>query len=673
MGGVAGHMDHLYDNPDLTFSKMKEILEAASNGNLEAEEKVDGQNLFLSYSIPEGKAKGARNKGNYRSGGLDATQLAYKFAGRGGLQKAFSMGFDAFEKAVESLSPEEKIKIFGPDANIWYNAEVMDPGTEGDSSDPGSVNVIKYDNKVLKIHDVGHFLYDAATNEEKPIPQGALETLDNAYERMQNTIKKHDFSLARKAIIQLEKLEDDTALNEANTRINNALGEEKLSDQNTVQEYMFSRLVNGIDSELSEELRQEIARYLLKIPGNVGLRALKKGLNNEDLRDLTSIISSKQMILRQAISPIELAVHDFTVEILKSLKSVFIADNDKEVMRLKDGLSQAVKDLTDNGKEDPHSMEILQHHLNKIKDFSKITTPIEAIVFDFDGHTYKFAGNFAPMNQILGMFRYGKTKKNLTTENINFDTEVITEKSGKKIALLPGGFKPPHAGHYSLAKELSKDPNIDKVIVIIGKNSRESLAKPEIKVTAEQSKNIWDLYTQGDDNIEVRVQAGKTPVSDVYDLIADTNTFQDGDTVFLGKSDKDIGDRRYERAQSWAERHNPGVNVEEKIFPVMGGQNMGGTALRDMIATNQEQRFISKLPSHLNREQAEAVWSLVSSTPNESLDHLIDDTIEEISTMSSGAVQGGGNGFGPPNTYNPYKRSKTRRPKIQRAKRQRRR
>ena len=50
MGGVAGHMDHLYDNSDLTFSKMKEIMEAASNAELKTEEKVDGQNLFLSYS-----------------------------------------------------------------------------------------------------------------------------------------------------------------------------------------------------------------------------------------------------------------------------------------------------------------------------------------------------------------------------------------------------------------------------------------------------------------------------------------------------------------------------------------------------------------------------------------------------------------------------------------------
>ena len=56
MGGVPGHMSHLYDNRDLTFSEMKEIMEAASNGDLSTEEKVDGQNIVLSYSISEGKS-----------------------------------------------------------------------------------------------------------------------------------------------------------------------------------------------------------------------------------------------------------------------------------------------------------------------------------------------------------------------------------------------------------------------------------------------------------------------------------------------------------------------------------------------------------------------------------------------------------------------------------------
>ena len=666
MGGVAGHMDHLYDNPDLTFSEMKEIMTAASNGELTAEEKVDGQNLFLSYSIPEGKAKGARNKGNLKSGGLDGAGLAQKFAGRGGLTEAFTGGFETFEKAVEALSDEEKQRVFGPDANIWYNAEVMDPGSR---------NVILYDDKTLKIHNVGHFVFDRETGEKEPLPEGTLQTLDNALERMKSRLHQGDFNLAREAIIQLQRLEDDSALNRAITQIDRAISEEGLGENSTVQDYVFSRLMNGIDANLPTNLKEEIVRYLLKLPGNVGLKALKKGLKKEDLEDLKAIIAGKRTLLQQAIEPIELVVHDFTVDILKGMKSLFIANTEKEVSRLKQELAEAVKNITDRGQEDPQAMSVLQRHLNKIKDFSLITTPIEAIVFDYNGHTYKFAGNFAPINQILGLFRYSKGSPKLTKESISFDSEILTEEDGKRVALLPGGFKPPHAGHYALAKYLSNEPDIDEVIVIIGKNPRLSELEPKIVVTAEQSQNLWNLYTKDDPNIKIRIQQGKTPVSDVYDLIADPSEFSEGDTVILGKSDKDVGDKRYARAQSWAERHNPGVNVEEKVMKQFGGEGMGGTHMRNLIAGGDKEEFMSKMPEHLSDKLKTVGWDIVSRSSNESLNRWIDNTLEEISTMSGGAVEGGVSSFGPPNTYNPYKQRKNSvtRPKLKRAKRRRRR
>ena len=91
MGGVAGHMDHLYDDRDLTFAGMKQILSAASEGKLSYEEKVDGQNIFLSYDLSANppRAVAARNMGNIKKGGMDATALANMFAGRGGLTEAF--------------------------------------------------------------------------------------------------------------------------------------------------------------------------------------------------------------------------------------------------------------------------------------------------------------------------------------------------------------------------------------------------------------------------------------------------------------------------------------------------------------------------------------------------------------------------------------------------------
>ena len=49
MGGVAGGMAHLYNDPSLSFNDIKKILSAASRGELEGTEKTDGYNT-VSYT-----------------------------------------------------------------------------------------------------------------------------------------------------------------------------------------------------------------------------------------------------------------------------------------------------------------------------------------------------------------------------------------------------------------------------------------------------------------------------------------------------------------------------------------------------------------------------------------------------------------------------------------------
>ena len=122
MGGLAGHMSHLYDNRELTFGKMKEIFEAASSGKLKVAEKTDGQNLFVSYNVTQGRARAVRNKGELVKGGLSPEELAEKFRGRGAIEKAFVEAFDVFEQAVQSLPVARQIGIFGRDADIFYNS-----------------------------------------------------------------------------------------------------------------------------------------------------------------------------------------------------------------------------------------------------------------------------------------------------------------------------------------------------------------------------------------------------------------------------------------------------------------------------------------------------------------------------------------------------------------------
>jgi hypothetical protein len=439
MGGVygkTGHMSHLYDNPDLTFQEMKEILDAAANAELDVEEKLDGQNLYLSYSVEEGKAKAARNKTHLREKGVDAQGLANKFAGRGSVYEAFTKSFDAFERAVETMSPEARSRVFGPDTNFWYNTEIMDPDNP---------NVINYDSKTLKIHDKGHYEFNREAKGGKGEKifrdfSEELNILDSYLDHIQSTLSKHEFAFIRDATIQLKQMADEAPLRTAIMKINSIIGREGLNDNDDVGDYLFKRVYDGLDTDLNNLKKDEITKYLLKLSGNVGLRAIKKGLSPEDLHDLNAIIGSKDSILQQAIRPLEMVVHDFTVELLKGIESRFIVDNKEETRNLQQKLADAVKAISERGADDPAAMEIMQRQLNKIKDFVNISTPIEGLVFDYNGYTYKFTGNFAPLNQILGMVnpsKYGRGPQSAptnTSESILSFKDVLREDKEKIVS-----------------------------------------------------------------------------------------------------------------------------------------------------------------------------------------------------------------------------------------------
>ena len=107
MGGVAGHLMHLYDNRDLTFNKLSKVLYKASSGELEGTEKTDGYNIYL--GAVDGQARAARNKGDMQKGGMSMDDLqARVFKGGDRVKEIYVKAFDAFQSAIDSLNPEEQ-------------------------------------------------------------------------------------------------------------------------------------------------------------------------------------------------------------------------------------------------------------------------------------------------------------------------------------------------------------------------------------------------------------------------------------------------------------------------------------------------------------------------------------------------------------------------------------
>jgi len=358
MGGVGGHMSHLHENPELTFKEIKDVFAMASSGELEGTEKTDGQNLFISYSVQTGRAKAARNKGNIKVGGMTAEELAQKFAGRGALESAFVESFETFEKAVQSLDPETQMAIFGPDANIYYNAEIQDPRT---------ANVINYDTKTLNIHQVGHAEFDKESGTIKDVDISKnVRALDRALQNMQAAIEKEEYNVQRNAIKRLRALDDDAALNIAVERLENEINKHGISDKQTIADYQVAKIVPFIEKqvELPEKTQILLLKRIFGVKG-VTFNDVVKGLDHESKEIVRNIVKSSVNLVDNATLPIEMIIHDFAVEMLKGLHSTFILDNPKEVMRLRSEISQAIKAIEASGDE--NALDILQKQMKKLK------------------------------------------------------------------------------------------------------------------------------------------------------------------------------------------------------------------------------------------------------------------------------------------------------------------
>jgi hypothetical protein len=141
---------------------------------------------------------------------------------------------------------------------------------------------------------------------------------------------------------------------------------------------------------------------------------------------------------------------------------------------------------------------------------------------------------------------------------LNELNEEDTQKTPPAICYYPGGFKPPHEGHFEVLKDLLSRPYIKKVIILIGHKDRDGITK-------EMSKAIWDLYVKQDSlpNVEVRISDDASPISDLFSIFNDDLTYK----AYVAGSGDDGGDQAYFNSlkKAFGERAIT-LPVEEKVI-----------------------------------------------------------------------------------------------------------
>jgi hypothetical protein len=161
------------------------------------------------------------------------------------------------------------------------------------------------------------------------------------------------------------------------------------------------------------------------------------------------------------------------------------------------------------------------------------------------------------------------------------------------ICYYPGGFKPPHEGHYEVVKDLASRPDITKVIVLIGHGERDGITK-------EMSKKIWDLYLQIQpmSQVTVRIAENPSPVKDIFSIMDDDLELRA--RVAGTEGEEDAQGYFDSLTRAFGDRVIP-VKVEPKL--VTQGKRASGTQTREYIT--QLKKSILKLRSIQDKNSTE--------------------------------------------------------------------
>jgi len=403
-GGAAGHMLHPFEDTDLTFADFKNMINMGLLGSLDAEgpvtEKLDGQNI--AFTVKDGQVRFARNTGHVKNKGktsLSTDELKAKFANRGELTATFSDAADDLQTAISTIPPKEVKKIF-QGGSRFASVEIINPQSE---------NIIPYNKMVLVIHNITEYDKDG---EEVGRSLEAGKFLADRITAAGAHVQQQ-YGIEGPAIIAMNDF--DTVDNEKKAKRYNRLLDHfknryKLSDKNTLGDYYTQWWDDEID-KISRKTGVDLTPHkegLIKRWGfdnkELKLTNVKDPATREVIKDFEKhhVISTRD----KARKPFERIFLKAGSDTLKRTTNLLAANNPLAGNAVKKKVAEVLRQLRKTDK--PKQVEFLDRQIRRLGaiGFDNIV-PSEGVVFNYNGRPYKFTGAFAPINMLVGTFKFG--------------------------------------------------------------------------------------------------------------------------------------------------------------------------------------------------------------------------------------------------------------------------
>lgn len=399
--GAYGHMSHPYEDMSLSFSDIKELVKRSLLGGLDKDgpvvEKTDGQNIM--FSVKYGKILFARNKGhikNFGANAMDGDQLCQKFSGRGSVESSFCNAGEDLKSALSMLTPEQITRMFD-NGQKFMSAEIINPDTQ---------NVIPYNKSVIIFHGTVKFDYEG-TPLLYNMEEG--EDLSTALQSA-NAIKQKTYGLHGQRFISFSDFENDKY--------------KKKVDEYVAQLDEIQRQVGTSDSDtlgmfLSRKWISELEKYNLPDEEVVGLIRRwvygdksfgVKNMNSDRKQWFREMDKSAAEMNSKFIKPIKILVLKLGADSISRITDTLAANNPQAAEQMIDAVQQAIASIKQSN--DPNKLSKLEQNLDLLNSIGmeKISST-EGLVFNYGDRIYKLTGAFAPVNQIIGMIKYGSSQE----------------------------------------------------------------------------------------------------------------------------------------------------------------------------------------------------------------------------------------------------------------------
>jgi hypothetical protein len=398
-GGAHGHIQHPYEDMDFKFSDLIELTNRSLKGGLDKDgpvaEKADGQNLLFSYK--NGRIVFSRNKGqlkNFGAEAMDVQQLCQKFAGKGAIEASFCTAGSDLQSAIDALSPEEVNRLFA-DGKKFMSLEIINPST---------TNVIPYNKSMILFH--GTIEYDIEGN---PVAENRdegeeLSTALQAY----NAHQQQTYGMQGQHFIVFSESDNDyydKAAKEFSNTFATIARNNHLDLNNTIGDYMTVQWLKKLHEEkvdLADSEKAALIKRWVYGDKSFGVKHLPPD-KKEWFRKLDGEAAT---LNNKFINVIKIPVLKLGAETIGRITNVLASNSPQAAEEMLQAVQKAIESVrSTNDQNKIRKMEDNLDILNAI-GMDKITSS-EGLVFNYGEGVYKLTGAFAPVNQIVGMMRYG--------------------------------------------------------------------------------------------------------------------------------------------------------------------------------------------------------------------------------------------------------------------------